>query len=145
MSQSDAATPDMALAQALLRLPPDEIETAVRPISPELADLLMAHTQERAREMAERTVAETIKAVNRERTRLLIKDQLRMLLLVEDRDFATLAAAEMLSREPTSQRAVHYANGGIADIGHDATGAVYARLDSIARSCGYGLPATGVA
>ena len=48
------------LVQALLRLPPDEIDTSVRPISPEIADLLLEQQQAHAREMAQRMAAELL-------------------------------------------------------------------------------------
>ncbi len=147
MTSNANTTPEpdnLALAQALLRLLPDAIDTAVRPIAPEIADLLLGHQQAHAREMAERTAQETIREVNRERTRLLIKDQLRMMLLVDDHDIARLAAAELLSREPTSQRTIAYANGNHADTGYDATGAVYARIHQ-AGPWDYWLPPTGKA
>src|SRR5262245_20737804 len=99
MSQSVS---DLDLAHVLLQLPPDEIDAAVRPIAPELADLRLAALQLRAREQAERTVAETIRSVNAERTRLLLKDQLRLLVFGDDKDIAKLAAAELLSRDPSS-------------------------------------------
>jgi hypothetical protein len=54
--------------------------------------------------------------------RTLVLDQLHMLLLHDDRDFARLAAAERLSRAMTSQCYVHYENGGHLDIAYDETG-----------------------
>jgi hypothetical protein len=116
------------LARALLMISPDAIESEVRPISPEIADLLQAHRNAVAIEMAERTAQETIREVNRERTRLLVKDQLRMLLRLDDRDIARLAAAEMLSREPASNRTVTYANGDVGSIGYEETGSIYANI-----------------
>jgi hypothetical protein len=137
---------DLSLAQALLRLTPDDVETHVRPIAPELADCIQAHRSAENAKHAQRMYAETMREIDRvnaERTRLLAKDRLRMLLLVEDRDIARLAAAEILSREPASNRTIPYANGGLAEIGVDETGTVYARINPIARSWDYWLPPTG--
>jgi hypothetical protein len=144
MSLRNTEPDAQALAQALLRLPPDAIDREVRPLAPEIADILLNQQQAHAKAMAERTVKETIREANRERTRILIKDQLRMLLLFEDPDIAHLAAAELLSREPTSQLTVTYVNGNYADVGYDATGAVYIRVYQ-AGPWDHWLPATGKA
>lgn len=146
MSRTDAPEPDAhALAQALLRLPPDEIDTAVRPIAPEIADLLLNHQQAHATEMAERTVNDTIREANRGRTRLLIKDQLRLLLFGKDKDIAKLAATELLTREPTSNRTLTHANGNLASIGYGNDGEVYVHIHRIPNSTDHWLPPTGKA
>lgn len=134
-----------ALAQALLRLPPSQIDTAVRPISPEIADMLLDQQQAHAREMAERTVQDTIRRVNNERTRLITKDQLRLLVFGNDKDIARLAAAELLTREPTSNRTVTHANGSIARIGYSSKGKVYVRVHRASNATDHWLPPTGKA
>jgi hypothetical protein len=128
MSSNNTEPDAHALAQALLRLPPDEIDTAVRPISPEIANLLLDWQQAHARQMAERTVEQTIREANRERTRLLSKDQLRLLVFGPDSDIAKLAAAELLSREPASNRTLTHANGDAADIGYGNDGSIYVHV-----------------
>jgi len=139
MSRTDAPDPDpRAVAQALLR----PRSRSAR--SGEMGRTAVDRQQEHAKEMAERMVGETLSYANRERTRLLVKDQLRMLLLFEDQDIAHLAAAELLNREPTSQRTMAYANGNHADIGYDATGAVYTRIYQ-AGPWDYWLPTIGSA
>ena len=144
MSRSDAPEPDaLALAQALLRLPPNKIETAVRPISPEIADLLLNRQQTHAREMAERMVEETIRQVNAERTRLLTKDQLRLLAFGQDKDIAKLAATELLTREPTSNRTLAHANGDLADIGYGNDGDIYIHVHRVPNATDHWLPPTG--
>jgi hypothetical protein len=75
--------------------------------------------------------------------RNLVFDQLRMLLLHDDREVRKLAATEYLSRATTSQAYVHYDNGGHLDIAYDATGTA-----QITDACGppwgeYSMPATG--
>ena len=145
MSRSNANPGAHTLAQALLRLPPDEINTVVRPISPEMADILLDRQQAHARVMAERMVEETLSQVNRERTRLLIKDQLRQLIFGNDRDIAKLAAAEFLTREPASNRTLAHANGDVADIGYDSDGEVYVHVHRVSNATGHSLPATGEA
>jgi hypothetical protein len=145
MSRSDAPEPDThALVQALPRLPPDEIDAAVRPIAPDIADLLLDQQQAHASEMAKRTVQETIREINRERTRILTKDQLRLLVFGQDKDVAKLAAAELLTREPTSNRTLAHANGDIAGIGYDHDGSIYANVHR-AGTPGHWMPATGKA
>lgn len=146
MTTTDAPEPDThELVQALLRLPPDEIDTAVRPISPEIADLLLAQQQPHAKEMAERTVKETISQINRERTRLLTKDQLRLLAFGEDKDIAKLAAAELLTRQPTSNRTLSHANGDVAEIGYGNDGDIYVRTYRAGTAGDHWLPETGKA
>jgi hypothetical protein len=120
-----------AIAQALLRLPPDAIDREVRPLSPEVADLLLDHQQAHAKAMAERTVNDTISQINRERTRILTKDQLRMLVFGHDKDIAKLAATELLTREPTSNQTLAHANGDIASIGYGNDGEIYVNLHRV--------------
>ena len=133
-----------ALVQALLRLPPDAIDTAVRPISPEIADLLLHQQQIHASHMAERTVQETIREANRGHTRLLTKDQLRLLAFGRDEDIAKLAAAELLTREPTSNQTLAHANGDVASIGYGNDGDIYVHVLRAGTS-DHCLPATGTA
>jgi hypothetical protein len=145
VSRIDAPDPDTdALVQALLRLPPDAIDTAVRPLSSEIADLLLNRQQAHAKAMAERMVDDTIKQVNDERTRLLTKDQLRLLVFGDDKDIAKLAAAELLTREPTSNRTLAHANGDIADIGYSNDGDIYVHVHR-AGAPDHWLPTTGKA
>ena len=90
-----------ALVHALVAAGPGLVER-VRAISPEIADMLAAIHR------------------HAERTRLLLKDQLRMLVFCGEADFAVLAAAELLEREgPATLRAV---GGFEADIGYDDRG-----------------------
>jgi hypothetical protein len=145
MSRPNAPEPDAhTLAQALLRLPPEEINAAVRPISPEIADILLTHQQAHAKAMAERTVNDTITQVNAERTRLLTKDKLRLLVFTEDKDIAKIAAAEILTREPASNRTLSHANGDIANIGYSNEGNIYVHVHR-AGACDHWLPGTGEA
>jgi hypothetical protein len=144
MSPNNTKPDTDALAQALLRLPPDAIDREVRPISPEIADLLLERQQAHAKEMAQRTAQETITQVNRERTRLLSKDQLRLLAFSNDKDIANLAAAELLTREPTSNRTLAHANGNLANIGYGNNGDVYVHVHR-AGAPDHWLPTTGKA
>lgn len=133
-----------ALVQALLRLPPDEIDSAVRPISSEIADLLLDQQQTHAKQLAERTVQETIREINRERTRLLTKDQLRLLVFGQDKDIAKLAAIELLTREPASNRTLAHANGDVAGVGYANDGSIYVHVLR-AGTPDHWLPPTGKA
>jgi hypothetical protein len=94
--------------------------------------------------MAKRTVQETVRETNRERTRLLTKDQLRLLVFGEDSHISKLAAAELLTREPTSNRTLAHANGDTADIGYDHQGDIYVHVHR-AGTCDHWLPKTGKA
>jgi len=140
-TESDA----YALAQALLRLPPDAINSEVRPIAPEIADILLAHQQQHAKQMAERMLEDITSHANRERTRILTKDQLRLLVFSEDNDIARLAAAELLSREPTSNRTLAHANGDVASIGYSDEGNIYVHAHRVLNATEYWRPATGKA
>jgi hypothetical protein len=116
----------------------------VRPVSPEIADLLLAQQAAHAREMADRTVEETIRLVNDERTRLLTKDQLRMLAFGNDKDIAKLAAQELLTREQASNLTLAHANGDVAGITYTDDGDVDLHVHR-AGARDYWLPATGTA
>lgn len=146
MSRSDAPEPNThTLVQALLRLPPDEIDSVVRTISPEIADLLLDQQAVHAKQMAERTVQDTIKQVNRERTRLLIKDQLRLLAFGEDKGIAQLAAAELLRREHANNLTLAHANGDVAGIAYTDDGNVDLCLHRSGTAREHWLPPTGEA
>jgi hypothetical protein len=144
--ETDAPEPDTdALMQALLRLPPDTIDREIRPIAPAIADCLQAHRSAENAKHAHRMFTEMMREIdriNRERTHLLTKDQLRLLVFGADTDIAQLAAAELLTREPASNRTLSHANGDVADIGYANDGSIYAHVYR-AGALDHWLPAIG--
>jgi hypothetical protein len=94
-----------ALVKALLSMGPEAAKRA----------LLRAKGY---RTQSRRSAQKPIRQVACERTRLLIKDQLRMLLFGADPHFAHLAGAEMLERDWLTWSPEGWAPGGWVSTGH---------------------------